>query len=53
MICYQLLTIYRDASSDGVTYAIEVSQRLGRTTSKEQYAYMYRYVIGLYFNMGY
>ena len=25
-----------------VTYALDVSERLGRSSSKEQYAYMYR-----------
>jgi len=32
----------RDASVDGVTYAMVISRRLGRTSSKEQYAYLYR-----------
>ena len=33
--------LYRMAA-DGVVYNAEVSQRLGRTISKEQYAFLYR-----------
>ena len=30
------------SAADGVTYAVDVSERLGRSSSKEQYAFMYR-----------
>ena len=32
----------RDARSDGITYILELSERLGQTSSQEQYAYLYR-----------
>ncbi len=32
----------RDARGDGITYFLELSERLGRTSSQEQYAYLYR-----------
>ena len=31
-----------DASVEGITYALNISERLGRSTSKEQYAFLYR-----------
>jgi deoxyribonuclease-1/deoxyribonuclease-1-like protein len=35
-------TACRDAADVGVVYNMTVSARLGRTDSKEQYAYLYR-----------
>ena len=34
--------ITRDAAADEVTFDLVVSERLGRTNSREQYAYMFR-----------
>lgn len=37
-------TISRLHKEKGSTYELAISERLGRGTAKEQYAYLYRYV---------
>ena len=39
---YHIVILYLCRDAEGVTYALEVSDRLGRTRCKEQYAFMYR-----------
>ena len=40
--CVKCVCMYSDSLPEGVEYAMNVSERLGRSNTKEQYAFMYR-----------
>ena len=38
-------------AGSGISYDVVLSERLGRTSSKEQYAYLYRYSMAVFMSM--